>query len=69
MSSLRIPEMLFHLRLTEIRRPGKGEENDLLAGCRADVMVHGHDLDTSDLLSNRLDDWAGRFNQMGPFLL
>ena len=31
------PETLFRLCFTEVRRPGEGEENDLLAGYRADV--------------------------------
>lgn len=32
-------------------------------------MVHCHDLDAGDLLDHRLQDWTGRFNQMGPYLL
>ena len=56
------PESLFYLRFTEIRRPGEGKENHLLAGEGADVMVHGHDLDASDLPDHRFHDWAGRFD-------
>ncbi len=63
------PETLFRLCFTEVRRPGEGEENDLLAGYRADVVVHGHDLDAGDLLDHRFQNWTGRFNQMGPNLL
>ena len=62
-------EMLFHLCFTEVKRPGKGEKNHLLAGLGADVMVQGHDLDAGDLLDHRLHDWTGRFNQVGPYLL
>ena len=57
------------LPLTEIGRLGQGEENDLLAGYCADVMVHGHDLDAGDLLDHRLHDWTGRFDQIGPHSL
>ena len=57
------------LGFTEIRRLGKSEKNHLLASHGADVMVHGHNLDASDLLDHRLHDWTGRFNQMGPNLL
>ena len=35
----------------------------------ADVMVHGHDLDASDILDHRLHDRTGRLDQMGPCLL
>ncbi len=58
------PETLFHLRFTEIRRPGKCEKNDLLAGLNADIMVHGHNLDAGEILDHRLHDWAGRFDQV-----
>ena len=63
------PETLLHLCFTEVRRPGEGEKNNLLAGYGADVMVHGHDLAADDLLDHRLHDWTGRFDQMGPYLL
>ena len=62
-------ETLFHLCFPAVRRPGKGKENDLLAGFRADVMVHGHDCDASDILDHRFEDRTGRFNQMCPYLL
>jgi len=70
-AQLRPPDSktLSRLRFTEIRRPGKGEENHLLAGCGADVMVHGHDLDAGDLMDHRFHDRSGRFDQMGPNLL
>ena len=32
-------------------------------------MVHGHDLDAGDLSDHRFEDWTGRFNQVGPYLL
>jgi hypothetical protein len=54
---------------TALRRPGEGEENHLLTGDGADVMVHGHNLDAGDLRDHRLQDWTGRFNQMAPYLL
>ena len=50
------PETLPHLCVPEVRRPGEGEKNHFLAGYRADVVVHGHDLDASDLLDHRLHD-------------
>jgi hypothetical protein len=62
-------ETLFHLCFTEVRRLGQGEKNHLLASCGANVVVHGHDLDASDLLDHRCHDWTGRFNQMNPNLL
>ena len=61
------PETLFCF--TENRRLGEGEENHLLAGCCADVMVQGHHLDAGDLLNHRLQDRTGCFNQMGSHLL
>ena len=67
--SLPHPETLFHLCFTEVRRPGEGEENDLLAGYGADVMVYGQDFDASDLLDHRLHDWTVCFDQLGPHLL
>jgi hypothetical protein len=63
------PRTLFYSCFTEIRRPSEGEENDLLAGYGANVMVRGYDLDAGDLLDHRLHDWTGRFNQMAPYLL
>ena len=63
------PETLFHLCFTEIRRPGKGEENHLLAGYGTDVVVQGHDLDAGNLRDRRFQDRTSRFNQMRPYLL
>ena len=62
-------ERLFLLGLTELRRLGEGEENDLLAGGGADVMVQAQDLDASDLLDHRFQDWPRRFDQVGPYFL
>ena len=50
-------------------RLGKGEENDLLAGYGADIVVQGQHLDAGDLLDHRFHDRTGRFDQMGPHLL
>ena len=63
------PATLFHLCFTEVRRPGEGEDNHLLASFCADVVVHGHDLDAGDLFDHRLQDRPCGFNQMGPNLL
>ena len=30
-------------------------------------MVQAQHLDAGDLLDHRFQDWAGRFNQMGPY--
>jgi len=62
-------ERLSLLGLTEVRRLGQGEENDLLAGDGADVMVQAQDLDASDLVDHRFQDRTGRFDQVGPYLL
>ncbi len=59
----------FLLRLNEIRRLSQGEENDLLAGNGADVMVQAQHLNAGDLVEHRFEDRTGRFNQMGPHLL
>ena len=64
-----IMEPLFPLGLTEIRRFGQGEENDLLAGEGADVMVQAPHLDAGDLLDHRFQDRPRRFDQVGPYLL
>ena len=61
-------EMLSHLCLTAVRRPGEGKKDYLFASYRADVVVHTHDVDTRGLLYHRLHDWTGRFDQMGPHL-
>ncbi len=56
-------EML--LRFAEVRRAGEREKNDLFADFGADVMVHGHDRDASNLLDHCLHDGASRFEQLG----
>ena len=40
-----------------------------LAGYRAEVVVHGHDLDAGGFLDHRFEEWTGRFDQMGSYLL
>ncbi len=62
-------EPLLLLGITEIRRLGEGQNNDLFAGDGADVMVQAQHLDTGDLLDHRFQDRAGRFDQMGSHLL
>ena len=32
-------------------------------------MVHGHDLDAGGFLDHRFEEWTGRFDQMGSYLL
>ena len=58
------PSLLL-LYVADNRRLGKGKENDLLAGCGADIMVQGQHLDAGDLLDHRFHDRTGRFDQMG----
>ena len=60
---------LFLFAFAEIRRLGQGQENDLLAGDGADVMVQGQHLDAGDLVDHRFEDRTGRFDQMGAHLL
>jgi len=67
--ALAYPERLFLLGFAEIGRLSQGEENDLLAGGGADVMVQGQHLDAGDLVDHRFEDRAGRFDQMGAYLL
>jgi hypothetical protein len=55
--------------LTEIRRLGQTEENDLLAGGRADVVVQAPHLDAGDLVDHLFQERACRFDQVGPDLL
>ena len=47
---------------------GQGEEHDLFAGDRADVMVQTYDFGAGDLLDHGLHDRPGRFDQMRPHL-
>ena len=62
-------ERYFFFASRRTGRLGQGEENDLLAGDGADIMVQGQHLDAGDLLDHRFHDRTGRFDQMGPHLL
>ena len=62
-------ERLFLFGLTDIRRLGQGEENNLLACDGADVVVQAQHLDASDLLDYRFQYRPRRFDQVGPHLI
>ena len=61
--------LLFLLCVAEKWRLGKGEENDLLAGHGADIMMKAQHLDVGDVLDHCFHDRSSRFDQMRPHLL
>ena len=63
------PERLFLSGFPEIRQLGQGEENDLLAGDGADVMMHAQHLDAGDLTGPSLPGPSVRFQSDGSALL
>ena len=59
-------ERLLLFGLTEqMTRPS--EENELLAGDGADVVVHAQHLDAGDFLDHHFEERMGRFDQMGAY--
>ena len=60
---------LFPLGLTEDGRLVQGEENDLLAGDRTDIVVQGPHLGARDIFDHRFHDRPCCFDQMRPNLL